>query len=227
MRWLSCLTTAAAVSLAAFAAYAEEERSTGQALCEYRPSNLLSPEASATVAGTSLVVSGTGTAMTAAGFYTLVHATSGLTMLGSTMAGASGAGTVGIIAGTGGVIGTVAAIVMAPATIITAAVIGTVTVGAEAGCYFLVDERITDFNTIASIMRDLAVNADPKYFQFRVPEFDPYGTTIAVGDGTGENFEIYFVRDLYIVNGVLKNSEWGFDTVIGNVGFVQVEIEQQ
>ena len=42
------------------------------------------------------------------------HSVTGATMLGSTLGGASGAGTVGIIGGTAGVIGTGAAILMSP-----------------------------------------------------------------------------------------------------------------
>ena len=93
------LTTAVIAAFLPAAAFA--------GICDYKPSRI-GTLAAAAIGGAA--VAGTGTAMTTAGFYTLVHAGSGLTMLGSTAAGASAAGTVGIIAGTGGVIGTVGAI---------------------------------------------------------------------------------------------------------------------
>jgi len=73
--------------------------------------------------------------MKLAGLYTIVHATTGAAMLGSTVAGASAAGTTGIIAGTSGVLGTVGAVFMSPIIIIPAAVTA-VSIGAyEGGCY--------------------------------------------------------------------------------------------
>lgn len=87
-------------------------------VCDYKPSALVGKTATAVgsaIAGGGAVAGG---AMQTAGYYTLVHAGSGLTMLGSTAAGASAAGTTGIIAGTAGTIGTIGAILMAPVTIV-------------------------------------------------------------------------------------------------------------
>jgi len=64
----------------------------------------------ATALGASGAAAGVG--MKAAGFYTVTHAVTGSTMLASTFGGASGAGTLGIIAGTGKGIGFAAAVLM-------------------------------------------------------------------------------------------------------------------
>jgi hypothetical protein len=80
--------------------------------CDYRPSRILGDTVSNAVVGGGIAASTATGAASALGVYTLVNAGSGLTMLGSTLAGASGAGTIGIIAGTGGAIGTAGAIIL-------------------------------------------------------------------------------------------------------------------
>lgn len=95
--------------------------------CDWRPSQFFG-SATATVTGGGAAALGGG--MKTAGFYTLVHSGSGLTMLGSTLSGASGAGTIGIIGGTGGLIGTVSAILMSPVTFFAGSLI---VVGSGAG----------------------------------------------------------------------------------------------
>src|SRR6056297_1606951 len=93
-------------------------------VCEYRPSNLIGGGGAGAAAATAGGVDAAGTAAKAAGFYTLTHAVTGATMLGSAAGGASAAGTVGIMGGTAGVIGTAASIIMAPAVIIGGAIVG-------------------------------------------------------------------------------------------------------
>ena len=103
-------------------------------VCDYTPSKLIGGKGSAAIGGTAAVTATAGIGMKAAGFYTITH-TAGATMLGSTAAGASAAGTTGIIAGTGGVLGSIGAALMSPFVIIPAAVVA-VGVGAyEGGCY--------------------------------------------------------------------------------------------
>lgn len=105
-------------------------------VCDYRPSKLIGGVATGGVAGTTGAAAATGIGMKAAGLYTITHATTGAAMLGSTAAGASAAGTTGIIAGTSGVLGTVGAVLMSPIVIIPAAVTA-VGIGAyEGSCYF-------------------------------------------------------------------------------------------
>lgn len=104
-------------------------------VCDYKPSNLIGNGGTAAVAAGSGAVAGAGGAGTAAGLYTLTHATSGAVMLGSTAGGASAAGTVGIMGGTAGAGAAVMGVVLNPFVWIPAAVTA-VGIGAlEGGCY--------------------------------------------------------------------------------------------
>lgn len=105
-------------------------------VCDHRPSKIIGGIATGTVGvGTATVAAG-GIGMKAAGLYAITHATTGAAMLGSTAAGASAAGTAGIIAGSAGVLGTVGAVLLSPFVLIPAAVTA-VGVGAyEGGCYW-------------------------------------------------------------------------------------------
>lgn len=105
-------------------------------VCDYRPSQLIGGTSTTVIAGGAGATAATGIGLKAAGIYTLTHATTGATMLGSTAAGASAAGTTGIIAGTAGFLGTAGAVLISPFVIIPAAV-AAVGVGVyEGGCYF-------------------------------------------------------------------------------------------
>lgn len=122
------------------------------AVCDYTPSNLIknggkpaaAGVAGATAATTGATVAATGAGMKAAGLYSITHASSGLAMLGSTAAGSSAAGTVGIIGGTAGFLGTAGAVLMSPLVIIPGAV-AAVGVGVyEGGCYLARDKSEAD-----------------------------------------------------------------------------------
>ncbi len=103
-------------------------------VCDYRPSQLIGGVTTGAVAGSAGAAAATGIGMKAAGIYTLTH-TAGAAMLGSTAAGASAAGTIGIIGGSAGFFGTVGLVLMSPFVIIPAAVTA-VGIGAyEGGCY--------------------------------------------------------------------------------------------
>ncbi|MBE9640761.1 hypothetical protein [Salipiger mangrovisoli] len=196
------------------------------AICDYRLSKLISPSGAVVVIATG----GTGTtagpaAMALGGLYFFPHATSGALMLGSTLAGASGAGTIGIIGGSG-FAASVLAVLTAPITLILAAGT-TVTVGGlEAGCYF-VDERITENEEILKILRQLSITANGDYFKFfEVSDKDEAETGIAsrirIPDEDGQ-YSFYKVEDLYIVNGELMHRDWFFDTSLGNIAAALVE----
>lgn len=86
-------------------------------VCQYQSSRLVGEVTATAAAGIGSAVAAIGAGLQLAGFYTLTHATAGVTMLASTAAGASAAGTVGIIGGTGAGIGAAAGILMAPAVI--------------------------------------------------------------------------------------------------------------
>jgi len=104
-------------------------------VCDHKPSNWIGSGGTAAVAAGSGAVAGAGGAGTAAGLYTLTHATSGAVMLGSTAGGASAAGTVGIMGGTAGTGAAVMSVVLNPFVWVPAAVTA-VGIGAlEGGCY--------------------------------------------------------------------------------------------
>lgn len=189
--------------------------------CDYRPSLLVGSGTAGALAaaGSGAAVAGAGAK--AAGFYTLVHAGSGLTMLGSTAGGASAAGTVGIMGGTAGVLGTAGSILMAPATVAGAAAAG-VGIGVYEGiCYFW-DERVTDYDEVMVRMELIAENANPESFRL-LKHYDAGqpGPSIKVKNHADGSWDQYFVENLYIVNNVLMHRDWFRNTTIGNLGFVQ------
>ena len=198
-----------AISAIIFAGTASAE------LCDYTPSNLVGT--AATSIGTTFLGTGAaaGLGMQAAGYYTLVHAGSGLTMLGSAAVGTSAAGTVGIIAGTGGTIGTLGAILMAPVTIVVGG-ITVIGVGAfEGACYFQI-ERVTDPYDVRRIVESVAIH-DEAVSIIRVDDGDALAITVL-----GET-ETYLLRNLYISDGNLKHRDWGPNTNLGPVLYTSVE----
>ena len=104
-------------------------------VCDHRPSKIIGGTSTGVAVGGTGAVAATGIGMKLAGLYTITHATTGAAMLGSTAAGASAAGTTGIIAGTAGFLGTAGAALISPFVIIPA-VVTAVGVGTyEGGCY--------------------------------------------------------------------------------------------
>lgn len=109
-------------------------------VCDYTPSKLVGGATATAVGIGTGATAAAGTGLKAAGFYAITHATTGAAMLGSTAAGASAAGTTGIIAGTAGFLGTAGAVLMSPFVIIPAAVTA-VGIGIyEGGCYLASDK---------------------------------------------------------------------------------------
>ena len=106
-------------------------------VCDYKPSGMIGSSGTAAVAAGSGAVAGAGGAGTAAGLYTLTHATSGLTMLGSTAGGASAAGTVGIMGGTAGTGAAVMSVVLNPFVWVPAALIAVGVGVIEGHCYLV------------------------------------------------------------------------------------------
>lgn len=188
-------------------------------ICDYRPSVVVGQGVASTLGGAAAGAATTGTAMKAAGFYTLVHAGSGMTMLGSTVAGASAAGTVGIIGGTAGAVGTIGAILMAPATIVAGVVTAAGIGGLEAACYFT-DERITAYDDVLSFMQHLSHHHPEDRFQLitGIPGREDDAIRIWNAD-TGE-LDRYLVSTLYIVNGTLMHRKWGPNRNLGYIAFV-------
>lgn len=182
-------------------------------VCDLRPSNIFGGTA-AGVAGGGVAAVGLGAKL--GGFYTLTHAVTGATMLGSTAAGASAAGTVGIMGGTT-VLGTALAVIMSPITIIVGSGVAVAAAGYEGLCYFQ-DERITEYADVLEVIKSVASLADPDFFRLIISEEEVASVYVKNGEGI-EN--TYLVEDLYIVNGMLKHSDsfLFLDTVVGNINF--------
>ena len=196
------------------------------AICDWRLSQLVNPEtATAVIAGSSGGAVAGPAAMALGGLYFFPHATSGTLMLGSTLAGASGAGTVGIIGGSG-FAASVLAVLTAPITLILAAGT-TITVGGlEAGCYFA-DERITEEEKVMEILRLVSVTANEeifKLFEVSREEAAETGThsRIRLSDGQG-GYRFFAIEDLYIVNGELLHRDRFLNTRLGNIAVAVIE----
>ncbi|MFT7594986.1 MAG: hypothetical protein ACI8R4_002312 [Paracoccaceae bacterium] len=140
-------------------------------------------------------------------------------MLGSTLAGASGAGTVGIIGGSG-FAASVLAVLTAPITLVVAAGTAVTVGGVEVGCYF-VDERITEEEKVLAILRQVALTANEDYFMLFDVSYEEAAETgtvsrVRIPDEDGE-YQFYEVANLYIVNGELLHRDWFFNTSLGNI----------
>lgn len=208
MAILHKLPTLAAASLfAATPAFAS--------LCDYKPSKLAGEMASSAVATVGGGTAAAGAGLKAAGYYTLIHSTSGLTMLGSTAAGASAAGTVGIIAGSAGTGAAIASVLMAPVTVVVGAFTVVAVGGYEGACYFQV-ERVDDPFRVRGIIENIALN-DPAV---SVAESEDGPVMVLTSE---EGRKAYLLRDLYIADGVLMHRDWLLNTNLGPVAYVRPE----
>ena len=153
--------------------------------------------------------------MQAAGFYTLVHAGSGLTKLGSTAAGASAADTVGIIAGT---VGTASAILMAPVTIFVGALTNIGVGSFEGACYFQV-EPITDPYDVRRVIESVASQDSTVSIVST-----KYGDAMVLNI-SGE-FTSYLLRNLYIADGQLMNRDFGPNKNLGPILYTSEPLEE-
>ena len=200
----------------------EKTKSGSVAACGYRPSNLIGGAGAGAAATAATATAAAGAGAKAAGFYTLTHAVTGATMLGSTAGGASAAGTVGIMGGTAGAVGAVGAFLMAPATIVAGAIIGGGTAVFEGACYFAID-RLDDPELILAVVKNLALQSDANYFEL-VEAADGtaaiYLATEVEPNGKVMERNKYSVEKLYIEDGVLKHKDWGPNTQLGKVGYL-------
>jgi len=200
--------------------------SASSGVCDYRLSQLVSPAAATAVVTAGGAGASVGpTAMAVGGLYFFPHAAGGSLMLGSTLAGASGAGTVGIIGGSGFAAG-VLAVLTAPITLLTAAGTAVTVGGLEAGCYF-VDERITEEEAVLAILRQVAPTSNEDYFKlFDVSDEETAETgavsRVRIPDEDGV-YQFYEVKNLYIVNGELLHRDWFFNTRLGNIAAALIE----
>jgi len=196
-------------------------------VCDYRPSNLIGSIGTGAISTAGAGVAAAGVGAKAAGFYTLTNAVTGATMLGSTAGGVSGAGTVGIMGGTAGAIGTIGAIIMAPVTIATGIVIGAGTAIYEGACYFSI-ERVEDPAVIMKILEELDKQSDDDYFELQKNGLGTGAIYVATKvDEYGKVLERnrYSIDKLYIEGSMLKHKDWGPNSQIGRVGFIDENSE--
>ncbi len=192
--------------------------SAGAGVCDYRLSDLVRSDRATDLgavgaAGGVIAAGGAGVVFTAAGFYTITNATTGAIMIGSTAAGASAAGTVGIIGGTSGAIGTAASIVSSPVVIGGAIVTAVVGGGVEVGCYFT-DDRITDYAMVRSLLIAAKKRSDERYFRLELGSIEE---RLLLWNTETSQFDSFLIEDLYIVNGELLHRDWFLNTKLGQL----------
>ena len=185
-------------------------------VCDYRLSSLIGPSNATGAIGSAVAVASSNVAMQVSGIYLITNATTGAAMLGSTAAGASAAGTVGILAGSGAGAGAILGAISAPVTVIVAAAASIVGLGVEGGCY-LSDERITDFSMVNSLVQQAVKNALPGEMGIINQPAGPWLWVL----GPDGQISSYAILDLYIVNGELLHRDWGPNTGIGQIAVKQ------
>ena len=189
-------------------------------VCDYRPSELIGVAGTTAIAAGGTSVATIGVAGSATGFYTLTHAVTGATMLGSTLGGASAAGTVGIMGGTAGAIGTTAAILLAPVTVITAATLTGGILGFEGVCYYVVDDSVTGEVEILTILEKLKNQSLPGTIKLNETSkgwmigltHEPIGSA-----RHDPQWSYYNLKNLYVHKKHLMSSDWGRDTVLREI----------
>ncbi|WP_035026913.1 hypothetical protein [Gemmobacter nectariphilus] len=189
-------------------------------ICDYRLSELIGGKATAAIGTAGGLTTVAGLGAKAAGYYLIIHSTSGAAMIGSTAAGASAAGTVGIIGGTAGVAGTAFGILTAPVTIAIGALTAIGLTAIEGGCYFQ-DETITSYLDVYAVVRKMAESSeaapktgDSAYLYLSGLGPDEAKLVIVISEHERQE---YLVKNLYIVNGELRHRDWGPNTRIGSI----------
>lgn len=181
-------------------------------VCEYRLSSLLGSKPTDGAVAGFIAADGVIATVQSSGFYLITNYTTGALMLGSTSAGTSAAGTVGIIGGASTVFGSTAAIASAPIWVIAAAVAAVGGLGMEGVCY-LQDERITDFPTIYALVQQVVRNSPIGSMGLVYQSEGPW-LWLRNPDDSVSSFE---VLNLYVVNGQLLYRDWGANRSLGSI----------
>ncbi|QPM92117.1 hypothetical protein [Pseudooceanicola algae] len=181
--------------------------------CDYRPTKIFRSDGGGSVTARA---ADAGVSGAVEGFYTLVNVSSGATMLG---AGATAASGVAAAATSGAA--AASAIALNPFVWVPALVAGVGGGTFEAVCAYMVDERITDYDEVMTLMRGFEASADPAYFELVDGVLSPF---IRIRD-MDNSWVSYNVEDLYVVEGILMHRKFGRNTKIGRV--VLVEVEEQ
>lgn len=194
----------------------------GRDLCAYKPSVMAgaaAEKAGAALAGTGQVVK---EGARAAGNWMLMHPGQSVSMVSSAAASASGAAS-GAAAGSaaaggGGLAASVGAIVTAPATLVVGAVTFAAVGSYEGLCYFAV-ERVTDPEKVRAIIDNIS-ETDPLVWTRNTNK----GPVMVLGGQQGET--VYPIKKLYIADGMLKVRDWGLNSTLGPVAYVQAEASE-
>lgn len=120
--------------------------------------------------------------------------------------------------GVGGLAASVTAVVTAPVTLVVGAVAFAAVGSYEGLCYFQV-ERLTDPDEVRAIV-DSITETDPLVWTRNTNK----GPVMVVAGPEGE--QVYPIRKLYIADGLLKVRDWGLNSTLGPVAYVQPEEEE-
>lgn len=199
----------ALASLLAPLAHAQESAQ-DRGLCNYKPSILAGAAAGkASATGRALAPVAKDGAK-AAGHWMLMHPGQSVTLLSSAAGTATSAA-----ASAGGVAATVTAIATAPITLAVGAVTFAAAGGYEGLCYFKVD-RVTDPEAVQAIIEEITAT-DPLAWTRNTNK----GPVLVLAGPEGET--TYPIRKLYIADGLLKVRDWGLNSTLGPVAYVQAE----
>ncbi|MBT9382760.1 hypothetical protein KM176_02700 [Pseudooceanicola sp. CBS1P-1] len=183
--------------------------------CDYRPSQLLRPAASAAGAALNRDTSDTGGEERKSGIYTLVNATTGVSLSSTSWAGTVAAGASSVLSGA-------VALITAPAAMIAGAVTAVGAGAFEGACYFT-EKRITDYREVNAIVRDIAVTAPDENYVYTEASEGQQDARVKIRKPGSEpaEYDDYAVADLYIVDGVLKHRDKGRDSTVGLIGQIE------
>ncbi|EBA10523.1 hypothetical protein [Sagittula stellata] len=187
-----------------------------EGVCANKPSKLAG--AAAERAGT--VLSGAGdvakSGAKAAGNYMLMHPGQSVKLVTGAAGTVSSATTAA--GGVGGLAASVTAVVTAPVTLVVGAVAFAAVGSYEGLCYFQV-ERVTDPDEVRAII-DSITETDPLVWTRNTNK----GPVMVLAGPDGE--QVYPIRKLYIADGMLKVRDWGLNSTLGPVAYVQPEEEE-
>lgn len=190
----------------------------GPGVCAYKPSALAgvaAEKASGALTGAGAVArAGAEAGARAAGNWMLMHPGQTVT-LASSAAGTATSAATGAATGATGLAATVTAVVTAPVTLVVGAVTFAAAGSYEGLCYFQV-ERVTDPAEVRAIIDSIS-ESDPLVWTRNTDK----GPVMVLAGPKGET--VYPIKKLYIADGVLKVRDWGLNTTLGPVAYVEPE----
>lgn len=177
-------------------------------LCDYKPSILAGAAVEKAGAAGKALTPVAKDGARAAGQWMLMHPGQSVSLISGAAGGATSAAT-----SAGGVAATVTSIATAPVTLAVGAVTFAAAGGYEGACYFKV-ERVTDAEAVRAIIDNITLT-DPLVWTRNTNK----GPVMVLAGPEGET--IYPIRKLYIADGVLKVRDWGLNSTLGPVAYVE------